>query len=148
LPIKLQDLVNRNKIDQARKYVLKIYKCLDSSKDKKLYKDVEAYITNLPEDRFIKRARNKELIFQFIAEPFTNISFDQIVECADTMGIPLEERIWIPEMNAWTKKKVPVGFTYIQAMEQLGTDYESVRGSTGKYMALTGQPGDTAMLPA
>ena len=25
--------------------------------------------------------------------------------------------------------------------EQLGADYESVRGSTGKYMSLTGQPG-------
>lgn len=124
-------MVNRNKIDLAKQYILKTYKYLDSSKDKKLYNDVESFIMGLPEDRFIKKAISKELVFQFIAQPFTNISFDNIVKCSDYMGVPLEEKIWIPELNAWTKKKVPVGMSYIQAMEQLGTDYESVRGSTG-----------------
>lgn len=116
LPIEVQKLVDRNKIDQARKYILKTYKYLDSSKDHKLYNNVEKYINLLSDSKFAKKIKSRELIFQFIVEPFVNISFDQIVKCADFMGIPLEEKVWIPEMNAWTKKKVPVGMTYIQAI--------------------------------
>jgi len=57
---------------------------------------------------------------------------------ADKLDIPLDEKLYIPELNLWTKEKVPVGVTYMQALEQTSDVYSNVR-STGKYKGITKQ---------
>jgi DNA-directed RNA polymerase beta subunit len=82
---------------------------------------------------------NKEYKFNIIVEPFKDITYEQIQSAANVLQIPLEEHVFIPELNTWTKEKVPVGVTYIQSLEHYGKDYLSLR-STGKYKSITKQP--------
>ncbi len=71
--------------------------------------------------------------------PFEDVTFEQIRKAAKILGIPLDERVYIPELDQWTKNKVPVGVGYYQVLEHFGDIYAAVRGSE-KYNWLTGQP--------
>ena len=76
----------------------------------------------------------------YITEPLTNnTKFDDIKEAAKILDIPLEEKVYIPELDMWTQEEVPVGYSYMQALEHYGDVYSSIR-SGEKYQPLTGQP--------
>jgi len=88
-----------------------------------------------------KKVKTEQITKKIIAvEPFTNnTKFDDIRNAAKILNIPLDEKIYIPELDTWTTEKVPVGITYFQALEHYGDVYSSIR-SEEKYQPLTGQP--------
>ena len=58
---------------------------------------------------------------------------------AEFLKIPLEEKVFIPELNRWTDVPVPVGISYYMFLEHYSDVYSNVRGS-GRFTGLTRQP--------
>ena len=82
---------------------------------------------------------NKIIRFNYIIPPFNTPKFEDIKKVAKLLNIPLNEKVFIPELGVWTKDEIPVGISYYSTLEQLSSDYESTRGVAG-YISATGQP--------
>jgi len=119
--------------------LIELYKILDTTVKKSNLEALNNKIKSLTPTSFTRMLINKQLRFNILYPPFTNIGFDTIKIAADLLNIPLDEKVFIPELDMWTKEKVPVGISYISAMEQRSFDKESTR-STGKRTTVTGQP--------
>ena len=113
-----------------------VYENLDTGK---ITDVVKKKLTDIQPTKLRKLLISKEFKLNFIIQPFTNISFDKIKDVATLLDIKLDEKVFIPELNTWTKREVPVGVQYFNRMEQTALDYETLR-STGSYAAVTGQP--------
>jgi len=74
-----------------------------------------------------------------LIEPFKNVSFNNIESAAKLLNIPLDEKVYIPELKTWTIKPVPVGVSYFTILEHYSNVFANVRGSE-KYQKATGQP--------
>jgi hypothetical protein len=83
--------------------------------------------------------KNGKFKLYYLIEPFDNIGFGKIKLCAEFLNIPLDEKVYIPELGTWTDVPVPVGVSYYQALEHYSDVYSNVRGSE-KYQSLTRQP--------
>lgn len=126
-------------LNKAKILILKIYSLLDSTKEKTQTKSIENFFKTLSNTELSNKLKNNEVEFNFIIPPFTDVSFDNIRKAADILDIPLDEKVFIKELNSWTKYKVPVGYTYYSALEQLSSDFESTRSTAG-YVSSTGAP--------
>lgn len=122
-------------------YILHIYNELDNSKEKKYYNIIkEKLSTSLKSKQVYKDIVDNNFKFILMVEPFhNNISMNTIKSVAKFMNIPLDEKVYIHSLKMFTKNPVPVGIQFIQAMEQIAEEYESLR-STGQYKFTTGQP--------
>jgi len=127
------------KTQELKHLILDVYKTLDPSPNKKYAKAIEESINSYSDSTLRRKLKDKKIKFILVVEPFYNIKFETIKKAADILKIPLEERVYIPELGTYTKHPVPVGVHYMQALEQLSEDYMSIR-STGKYIGITGQP--------
>ena len=109
---KVKDSINSKTPEQLKKFILSIYDLLDNSKDKKYYKLVNNKLDELIKKKaFVKEIASEHLKFMLISEPFTNtIPLDNLNKAADILNIPLDEKIYIPKYDCWTKTAVPVGF--------------------------------------
>lgn len=141
----LPDILSKKALDKRattnslKNIIYNVYNYLDPSKTKKYATHVKTNISNIPDNKFRSLILHKEFVFNFIIEPFNNIPIRSIITCANYLDIPLDEHVYIPELDTWTKNPVPVGIQFINALEQFSEDYESIR-STGGYKSLTGQP--------
>ncbi len=122
-----------------RDFILHIYETLDFSPNKRYSNKIKSYLMSLSDTELRNIIKLNKLKFNFIVEPFINIQMSAIKSAAEFMNLELDERVYIPELKCWTKTKVPVGYNYINSMEQLAEDYETLR-STGSYMGASGQP--------
>lgn len=141
LPKIIKEKLKVEPIDKIKELILSIYELLDNSKDKKYYNLINDKLTELIKKKTLKTELETEnLKFILMCEPFhNNIPLDNMQQAANILGIPLDEKIYIPKYKCYTKTKVPVGINFFQAMEQIAEEYESLR-STGKYKFSTGQP--------
>lgn len=135
----IKSLFNTMSIDNIKKLIIDVYSLLDPTKDKRITNSIKHKLSTIKTADFKNQITNNSFKFIIIYEPFENISFKNIREAAKLINLPLDEKVYIPELKTYTKRKVPVGCQYIQLMEQFGRDYHSAR-STGKYKYLTGQP--------
>jgi DNA-directed RNA polymerase beta subunit len=126
----------RVKTDKIIKIVLDVYKLLASDR---VYKNLKENINKLTESKLRKMFKDEDYKFSFMVEPFTTVSFKDIKTAAEHIDIELDEKVYIPELETWTKEKVPVGVAYYNALEQFSEVYSNVR-STGMYQGLTRQP--------
>lgn len=141
LPRILKEKATAYKPEDIAKLIFKVYDILDNSKDKKYYNLIKTKIDKLlAKKKLISAIMNDEIKFIIMAEPFHNvISIENMQEAADLLNIPLDEYVYLPKYNRYTKTKIPVGIQFYQAMEQTAEEYESLR-STGRYKLATGQP--------
>jgi len=130
---------NKNTTKSIKDYILHVYELLDYTQNKRYSKKIKSYLMSLSDSEFRTLIKNNKIKFNFIAEPFINIPMSAIKSAAEYIDLELDEKVYIPELKCWTKTKVPVGINYINAMEQLAEDYESLR-STGSYVSASGQP--------
>lgn len=130
---------NPSSLKSVRELIISVYSQLDMTKDKKILKSVKDTLDTYNDVQLKKLILEKQLKINYIIPPFNQLSFDILKQVAEELDIPLDERVFIPETNTWTKNKVPVGIQYMSAMEQLASDYESLR-SEGGYTSITGQP--------
>lgn len=120
----------------VKNLILGVYDLLDATKEKNL---VMSITEKLSEPDIMDKLKEQKVEFNYIIPPFNVPTFEDIKAAAHKLDIPLDEKVYIPELKTYTKNPVPVGIQYYSAMEQLADDYESTR-STGGYNPITGQP--------
>ena len=129
----IKDIYEKHGFEKAKETLLFTYGTLDKT-------NVQLNIVKeLKEETLKRKLNNDNFRFNFMVPPFGSVKFKDIKDVAKKLKIPLDERVYIKELDTWTKLPVPVGYAYISTMEQLSSDYESTRSKAG-YSALTGQP--------
>jgi DNA-directed RNA polymerase subunit beta len=122
--------------DKIVKKILSVYQLLTTEK---VYKDVEKLLNKSSQSKLRKDIKNKTLQLRLIIEPFTNITMSRIKQAANLIDIPLDEKVYLPELDAYTDVAVPVGIGYYQFMEHISEDFFNIRGADN-YTSLTRQP--------
>ncbi|MBT3298531.1 hypothetical protein HN385_06400 [archaeon] len=118
------------------KKILGVYELLAAEK---VYKDVEKLLNKSSQLKLRADIKSKKLQLRLIIEPFTNVSMSRIKQAAELIDIPLDEKVYIPELGAYTDVPVPVGIGYYQFMEHISEDVANIRGADN-YTSLTRQP--------
>ncbi len=142
LLVNLKSIVSKllfnGEIEKAKQTIRLFYSTLDKSG--KHVTLLEETFKRDPQLNELKSKLNENKFnFNFIVPPFSTVKFEDIKNIALQLNIPLDEKIYIKELDTWTKTPVPVGYTYMSTMEQLSSDYESTRSRAG-YVGATGQP--------
>jgi len=135
----LKKLNTNTSSKSIKDFILHTYELLDSTPKHRYSNNIKTYLNSLNDVEFRNLIKNNKLKFNFIVEPFINIPMASIKSAAEFIDIELDEKVYIPELKCWTKTKVPVGYCYMNALEQLAEDYETLR-STGSYASSSGQP--------
>jgi DNA-directed RNA polymerase beta subunit len=118
------------------KKILGVYELLAAEK---IYKDVENLLNKSSQIKLRADIKSKKLQLRLIIEPFTNVSMSRIKQAAELIDIPLDEKVYIPELDTYTDVPVPVGIGYYQFMEHISEDFANIRGADS-YTSLTRQP--------
>jgi len=134
---KFEDKTHSTK--DIKQLLITVYKTLDPEFKGKYTSSINKTLNSMSDMKFRNAIINGEMKFNFIVEPFVNISMNKVRSVAELLEIELDEHVFLPETGTWTKTKVPVGIMYTNRLEQLASDYESLR-STGPYVSITGQP--------
>lgn len=139
LNVKAREMAEDNRITTKFiiQHILQIYEVLATEK---VYKSVKQKLNNMDQNKFREQLQRKDknTLF-FVIEPFTNTSFDQIKKAADILEIPLDEKVYIPELGEWTSEPIPVGVAYYQFLEHHADVYSNVRGAE-RYTGVTRAP--------
>lgn len=138
LEIQCQEMANKDKIptDRILKKIVGVYQLLAS---KNVHEQIEDRLNKMSSSTLRKQLKEKTLNLRLIIEPFENIEMSKIKQAADFINIPLDEKVFIPELGAFTDVPVPVGIGYYLFMEQISEDYGNIRGAD-VYTGLTRQP--------
>lgn len=127
------------KTEEIIKYILDYYKLTGS---KNTIESIEKKLTKLPLPSVRKYLQNGTMELYTILEPFHSVSFENIKSAAKMLKVPLDEKLTIIDENGkkiTTDRPVPVGITYIQALEHFSSAYASVGGAV-KWNSITKQP--------
>lgn len=132
---KVIDMANDNKIQISTitKMILDVYNLVCSKEGKD---SITRKIESMNEKTLRSDMKNGKFKLYCIIKPFDVVDFSKIKAAADVINIPLDEKVFIPELNMWSDP-VPVGTCYFQFLEHFSDVYSSVRGSE-KYLSLTG----------
>jgi len=122
--------------DKLVKLISDIYSILGP---KKVAENVITILKQYSGTQLRNDIKNDQFKLIYIIEPFEDVSFDNIKSAADFLHIPLEEKVYIPEIDRWTDTPVPVGVAHYLFLEHYSDVYANVRG-TGKFIGLTRQP--------
>lgn len=135
---KIIEMANDPKItnDNIIKFISDLYTIIGP---KKVADQVLSSLTSQSAIHLRKAIKEEEVKLYCLVEPFEDIPFINIKNAAKFLGIPLEERVYIPELKQWTKTPIPVGVSYYQFLEHFSDVYANIRG-TGKFVGLTRQP--------
>jgi len=138
LNYKCREWANNTKVktDKIIKTILDVYKLVGT---KNVYDDISAKFKGMTEVKLRKLFKDEDFNFYILIAPFETVSFKDIKTAADHLSIKLDEKVYMPELKAWTQTEVPVGVAYYSALEQFSEIYANVRG-TGMYQGLTRQP--------
>jgi len=135
---KLEEMCDDSKItnDKLAKFILDLYGIIGP---KKILDRVTENVNSFTGNKLRTAIKDDEINLYCIVEPFEDISFKSIRSAAEFLKIPLEEKVYIPELDRWTDVAVPVGISYYMFLEHYSDVYSNIRG-TGKFTGLTRQP--------
>ncbi len=123
------------KLSKITKLILDVYELISNEK---VYKSIKNWITITKPNELRETIQKDDFKLYYTVIPFTTVKFENIKHAAEVLNIPLDEKVYIPETKTWTKSPIPVGVTYVQALEHVSEIYSNVR-STGKYQGVTQQ---------
>lgn len=122
--------------DKLAKFIIDLYHIIGPKKiADQVAKNVNSYTGN----KLRAAIKNDEINLYCLIEPFEDIDFKSIRSAAEFLKIPLEEKVYIPELDRWTDVPVPVGISYYMFLEHYSDVYSNIRG-TGRFTGLTRQP--------
>jgi len=135
---KLEALADDPKIanDKIAKFIIDLYSIVGP---KKIADSVAANINTYTGNKLRQAIKDDQINLFCVIEPFEDIGFKSIRSAAEYLKIPLEEKVYIPELDRWTDVAVPVGISYYMFLEHYSDVYANIRG-TGKFTGLTRQP--------
>ena len=106
-------LQNNEKLSEIKKLIIEIY---DLISDKRGVESIKKKFDTVT-DTILKQSLIHETIrFNVTVPPFYSQDFENIKKAASILDIPLNERVFIPELGEWTKDSVPVGIQYYSAI--------------------------------
>ena len=134
-------------LSRIEKFVLSCYSLIDKTTDNSITKEIETFFKQ--DKSRLQKAINQSNslsrpLFAGIVPPFMNsINMRDIVKLSKHIGIPLKEKVSIPENGengTITMKRVPVGILNVYLLEHFPHTQGSVRGSMYvKSSIVTGQ---------
>lgn len=126
---------SRIQTNEIIKLIYDVYNALGSEQTKN---SINNFLNDHSEAKIRKMLKENQLTMFFTVPPFTKVEFEAINEVAGLLEIELDEYVYLPEFERYTKQKVPTGILYYQALEQTSDIYTSVRSTAG-YQSTTGQ---------
>lgn len=138
LQLQCQKLAEDNKVptDKIVKKILGVYQLISAPN---VYTQVEERLNKSNQTKLRQQLKDSKLNLRLIIEPFSNLEMIKIKQAADLIDIPLDEKVFIPELNAFTDVAVPIGIGYYSFQEQISEDHANIRGADS-YTGLTKQP--------
>ncbi len=143
---KIQAMNSEANIPKIRELLLEIFTYMDASKDKFLINETMAFFDGKSKGEIVKYIRNSDPLnrpaFPLLVPPHKNkITIEHIQNAANALGVPLNEKVRIPEEdNMVTEKTVPVGIMPIIYLEHFPKAMSGSRGSlSAKRQFTTGQ---------
>lgn len=135
---KLEEMAEDPKVqnDKLAKFIIDLY---DIVGPKKIAKQVAENVNKYSGNKLRQAIKDDIINLYCIIEPFEDIDFKSIRSAAKFLKIPLEEKVYIPEIDRWTDIPVPVGISYYMFLEHYSDVYSNIRG-TGRFTGLTRQP--------
>ena len=131
-------------IKRIESFITSCYTLIDKTDQSIIIKEIETFFKQ--DKSQIQKAINQSNslsrpFFVGIVPPFKNkLVMKDIVKLANHIGIPLKEKVSIPENGYTTLKKVPVGILNVFLLEHFPQTQGSVRGSMyAKRSIVTGQ---------
>jgi DNA-directed RNA polymerase beta subunit len=132
LNVKVKEMIDSNvDNDKIISFIDDIYKLIAPEK---IYKSISNKLNTINFNALKEQIINNNYTFRVFIPPFSKVTFEDIKQAADILKIPLDEKVYIPELKTWTKTAVPVGMTYFNILEQMSDVYSNIR-SVGKYQA-------------
>lgn len=135
----LDEMADDTKItnDKLAKFIIDLYQIIGPKKiADHVIENLNSYTTG---NKLRQAIKNDEINLFCVVEPFEDIEFKNIRLAAEFLKIPLEEKVYIPELDQWTDVPVPVGISYYMFLEHYSNANANIRG-TGKFTSLTRQP--------
>lgn len=117
-----KELEKGSKVKDINNKVIQVYQLLDGTADKRISKSISSRLNEIDETTLRNAIEKNVFKFNFIMPPFSPTNLDQIKKAAALLDIPLNEHVYLPEFDQMTKTAVPVGISYMSAMEQLSSD--------------------------
>jgi len=135
---KISEMADDPKVttDKIAKFIIDLYTITGPEK---IAKQVTTTINSFSGNKLRQAIKDDKLHLFCLIEPFEDISFESIRSAARFINIPLEEKVYIPELDRWTDVAVPVGISYFMFLEHYSDVYANIRGSE-KFTGLTRQP--------
>ena len=130
------------KTKEIKRLVLDVYNALDQTPNKEYYNKIKAKLDEIPDNKFRELCKQidplEKPLFIWLALPFSQMKVDWINDALKILGVPLEEKVYIPELDMVTENPVTVGVAYVTMLEFLPDAMLGYR-STERYSSLTGQ---------
>jgi hypothetical protein len=143
---KIKELAAAGKIKEMRDLIIEIFSYLDESKDKFLINQTMSFFDSKSTNEILKYISNSDPLnrpaFPLLVPPHKNkITIKNIEMAANALGIPLNEKVRVPEENNMvTEEAVPVGIMPIIYLEHFPKAMSGARGSlSAKRQFTTGQ---------
>ena len=142
---KAQEFAAAGNIGKVREMILEIFTYLDASPDKFLINEIMGFFDSKSEGEIRKYIMGSDPLqrpaFPLLVPPHKNkINMQNIEDAAAALGIPLNEKVYIPEEDIWTEKAVPVGIMPVIYLEHFPKAMSGARGSLNvKSQFTTGQ---------
>ena len=131
-------------INRIKNFIESCYALIDKTENGIIIKEIENFfkMDKTQIQKVINQSNSlSKPFFVGIVPPFKNkLTMKDIVKLANHIGIPLKEKVHVPENGFTTLKKVPVGILNIFLLEHFPQTQGSVRGSMyTKRSIVTGQ---------
>ncbi len=143
---KIKEMNSESNIEKMRELIIEIFTYMDASKDKFLINETMSFFDSKSPGEIVKYIRNSDPLnrpaFPLLVPPHKNkITIENIQSAANALGIPLNEKVRIPEEdNMVTEKTIPVGIMPVIYLEHFPKAMSGARGSlSAKRQFTTGQ---------
>ncbi len=143
---KIQDMNTTQNVPKIRELLLEVFAYMDASTDQFLINETMAFFDSKSPAEIVKYIKNADPLnrpaFPLLVPPHKNkINMENIQNAANALGIPLNEKIRIPEEDGMlTERAVPVGIMPVTYLEHFPKAMSGARGSLAvKRQFTTGQ---------
>ncbi len=142
----IQEMARAGKVKEIKELLIEIFSYMDASPDKFLITETMGFFESKSHQEILKYIKNSDPLqspaFPLLVPPHKNkITMKNIENAANALGIPLNEKIRLPEEdNMLTERAVPVGIMPVIYLEHFPKAMSSMRGSLSvKKQFITGQ---------
>lgn len=139
---KIKSMASTGNVNKIRDLLLEVYTHMDASSDKFLINEIMGFFDSKSDADIIKYINQSDPLqspaFPLLVPPHKNkITMENVQGAAAAMDIPLNEKVYVPEEDAWTERAVPVGIMPVIYLEHFPKAMSGSRGSLSVNSQLT-----------